>query len=97
MIGQHTEHTHIVGYGAYVLVWLGLLAFSGITVAIAGFDFGKWTVLFALTIAAIKTGLVLMVFMHLKFEDRLFRVFVFVAFLTLLIFFVLTFVDYVNM
>ena len=72
------------------------MAFSGITVAVAGFDLGKWTVITALVIASIKTWLVLSVFMHLKFEDRLFRIFLFVALLTLLIFFVLTFFDYAN-
>jgi cytochrome c oxidase subunit 4 len=47
-----------------------------------------------MTIASIKTLLVLNVFMHLKFEDRMFRIFVLVALATLLIFIVLTFFDY---
>jgi cytochrome c oxidase subunit IV len=96
MNDQHTSHTHIVGYGSYILIWLSLMAFSGITVAVAGFDLGKWTVITALIIASIKTWLVLSVFMHLKFENRLFRIFLFIALLTLLIFFVLTFFDYAN-
>jgi cytochrome c oxidase subunit 4 len=96
MNDQHSSQQHIVGYGSYILIWLSLMAFSGITVAVAGFDLGKWTVITALVIASIKTWLVLSVFMHLKFEDRLFRIFLFVALLTLLIFFVLTFFDYAN-
>jgi cytochrome c oxidase subunit IV len=97
MNDQHSSQTHIVGYGTYILIWLSLMALSGITVAVAGFDLGKWTVITALVIASIKTGLVLSVFMHLKFENRLFRIFLYVALLTLLIFFVMTFFDYANL
>jgi cytochrome c oxidase subunit 4 len=86
--------THIVGFGTYVLIWLGLLALTGLTVALAGIHLGKWVIITALAIASIKSTLVLGTFMHLKFEDRVFRVFAGVAILTLLIFIVLTFFDY---
>ena len=62
--------------------------------AVAGIDLGRWVIITALTIASVKTLLVLNIFMHLKFEDRTFRVFVSVAVLTLVIFIVLTFFDY---
>jgi cytochrome c oxidase subunit IV len=88
------ETAHGSSYGQFVLIWLGLLALTGITVALAGVNLGRWLIVSALTIASIKTALVLNIFMHLKFEDRMFRVFVFVAVLTLTIFFVLTFFDY---
>jgi cytochrome c oxidase subunit IV len=45
-------------------------------------------------IAAIKSLLVLNIFMHLRFEDRIFRLFTTVAFVTFLIFIVMTFFDY---
>ncbi len=51
-------------------------------------------ILTALTIAAVKSSLVLVHFMHLYVEDRIFRIFVLVAVLTLTIFIVLTFFDY---
>ncbi len=88
------EHEHVVSYAQYILIWLGLLAFTGITVALSGVDLGRWIIVSALVIAATKTGLVLNVFMHLRFEDRMFRIFVAVAVLTLTIFLVLTFADY---
>lgn len=93
---QQTEGQshHIVGYGQFVLIWLGLLALTGITVALAGIDLGRWIIVTALAIASIKTILVLGIFMHLKFEDRIFRLFVLVAVVTLAIFFTLTFFDY---
>jgi len=63
-------------------------------VAVAGIDLVRWVIITALTIASVKTGLVLSIFMHLKFEDRVFRIFALVAGLTLTIFIVLTFFDY---
>ncbi len=88
------EKAHAVRYGNYLLIWLGLLALTGITVALAGINLGRWLVLTSLTIAAIKTSLVLNVFMHLRSEERMFRWFVGVAVLTLTIFIALTFFDY---
>jgi cytochrome c oxidase subunit 4 len=91
---QHREEAHVVSYGRLFLIWLGLVALTGITVAFAGINLGNWIIITAITIASIKTLLVLNVFMHLKFEDRMFRIFVLVALATLLIFIVLTFFDY---
>ena len=94
---QHHEgqnSTHAPGYGHYVLIWLGLLGLTGLTVALAGIELGRWVILTALGIASIKSVLVLNNFMHLRSEERTFKVFVGVAVLTLTIFIVLTFFDY---
>ncbi len=87
--GEHAD-----GYGRLILIWFGLVALTGLTVALAGINLGRWIVLSALTIASIKSLLVLNVFMHLKFEDRIFRIFVIIAGLTLAIFLGLIFADY---
>lgn len=84
----------MVSYGQYFLIWLGLLALTIITVALGGIDLGDWVVITALTIASIKTMLVLNIFMHLKFEERMFRIFVLVAGITMAIFIILIFSDY---
>jgi cytochrome c oxidase subunit 4 len=89
---QHTQHS--IGYGRYILIWLGLLAFTGITVTLAGIDLGRWVIITSLVIASIKSILVLNIFMHLKFEDKMFKIFVLVAVATLAIFISLTFFDY---
>jgi cytochrome c oxidase subunit 4 len=86
------EHSH--GYGIYVLVWLGLLALTGLTVAVAGINIGGFTVATALIIASAKAYLVLTIFMHLKSESKTFRVFVLVALFFLAISFILLFSDY---
>ena len=89
----HGEENH-GGYGRLILIWFGLVALTGLTVALAGVNLGRWIIVSALTIASVKTLLVVNVFMHLQFEARIFRVFVTIAGLTLLIFFTLTFFDY---
>lgn len=95
MTQQKNEHqSHTVSYGSYVLIWLGLLALTGTTVVLAGMELGRWVILTALTIASAKSALVLKIFMHLKFEDRVFKIFTAVALATLTIFISLTFFDY---
>lgn len=93
-MSTHTSESHKVTYGQFFLIYLGLLALTGLTVALAGIDLGRWILLTAMGIAAAKTGLVLNIFMHLKFEDVLLKWFVGVAILILAIFFALTFFDY---
>jgi cytochrome c oxidase subunit IV len=88
------QQHQIIGYGRYVLIWLGLLALTCATVTFAGMNLGRWIIITALTIASIKSMLVLNIFMHLKYEDRIFRIFVGVAITTFIIFISLTFFDY---
>jgi cytochrome c oxidase subunit 4 len=86
------EHSH--SYAIYILVWLALMALTAITVAIAGMDIGRFTVVTAMIIATFKAYLVLTIFMHLRSETNTFVVFVIVALLFLGISFVLLFSDY---
>ncbi len=83
-----------IGYGRYALTWLGLVSLTAITVTLAGINLGKWIIITALTIASVKTLLVANIFMHLRFEDKVFRIFALVAVITLAIFISLTFFDY---
>jgi cytochrome c oxidase subunit IV len=87
-----SEHNH--GYGVYILVWFALMVLTGVTVAVAGINFGGITIATALVIASIKTYLVLTIFMHLRSESKTFRLFVGVALLFLVISFILLFSDY---
>ncbi len=90
----HAETPHKISYGSYVLIWFGLLALTALTVSLAGIELGRWVIITALIIASVKSLLVLNIFMHLRFEERTFRVFALVALGTLLIFITLTFFDY---
>ena len=94
MSDHHHEKAHVVEYGQYIYIWLGLLAFTGITVTASGINLGNWTIVIALLIASIKSYYVLNYFMHLSSEDKIFKAFVFTAFLTFFIFLSFTFWDY---
>lgn len=87
-----TKHDH--GYGLYVLVWLALITLTGLTATVAGINFGKLSIAVALIIAMIKSYLVLTEFMHLRTEQRVFKIFILVALLFLCISFTLLFTDY---
>lgn len=95
MDNNHSKHEeHVIPYGMYILVWLGLIALTSITVTIAGIDLGTYTLLVALTIAAVKSALVINIFMHIKFDEPIFKVFLLISGLTLVIILALTFLDY---
>jgi len=87
-----TEHEP-VSYGTYILTWFTLVVLTAVTVTAAGMNFGKISVLVALMIATIKASVVLMIFMHLKYETRLFKTMVWIVLITLAIFIGLTFTD----
>jgi cytochrome c oxidase subunit 4 len=91
---DNSKHNHSIGYGTYVLVWLALLAFTSITVTIAGVSLGEYTLFVALLIAAIKSALVINIFMHIKFDEKIFKVFLALSGFTLLVIFILTFFDF---
>ena len=68
------NHHHIVPFSIYAKVLSVLLALTALTVAVAQVDFGFLNVLIAMGIATIKAVLVLLFFMHLKYDNRLFPV-----------------------
>jgi len=65
------EKFHPIKPKTYVLVWVGLVILTGITVSVAGMNLGRFSISVALLIAAVKSGLVLNYFMHLKYEKGL--------------------------
>jgi len=93
MDGHNNNKVHHISFGTYILVWIALLAFTSITVTVAGVSLGRYTLFIALLIAAIKSTLVINIFMHIKFDEPIFKVFLALSGFTLLIIFVLTFFD----
>ncbi len=91
----HTEKKHhITPYSTYIIVWLALVIFTSITVTVAGISLGTYTLLVALFIAAIKSALVINIFMHIKFDESIFKVFLILSGTTLFVIFLLTFFDF---
>ena len=84
---------HIVSDKKLAGIWLILLVLTGVTVGITRVELGGYKVLGALTIACLKAGLVIAVFMHMKYEGRLLRWLLFLSLVTLAIFIGFTFFD----
>jgi cytochrome c oxidase subunit IV len=84
-------------YKNYIWVWAGLLALTALTVTMADLNLGRVSILVVIAIAAIKSTLVLLFFMHLLTEKRiLLKILVPIAICTLAIFIGLTYVDVLN-
>jgi len=89
----HEHAPHIIGYGKLTAVWLALLALTALTVWVSRLDLGVNRVWGSLAIAAVKSGLVIAFFMHMRYEGRLLRWLLFVALVVLAIFIGFTFFD----
>lgn len=87
---------HIVSYRSYLLILLGLIILTLLSVAITNIELREYTVAAALIFASIKSYIVLSYFMHLKFDKPMYRnmvLFVFVLFFAVIM---ITFIDYIN-
>jgi cytochrome c oxidase subunit 4 len=91
---HHEEEHHIVPDGVMILVWVGLLILTAITVAASLLFPGRVGIGAALIVTPIKAALILMFFMHLKYEKPVFQWMFLTAAMILAIVMGLTFFDY---
>jgi cytochrome c oxidase subunit 4 len=85
---------HITPYSLYAKVLVTLLCLTFLTIFIAHFHLGSFSIVAALLIACVKATLVLAYFMHLKFDNVVYRIMVGAVILLFASFILLTFVDY---
>jgi cytochrome c oxidase subunit 4 len=90
---QHGDH-ELVPYGVYLKVWAILMVLTVVTVGVSYLDLKHVTVLTATLIATVKGTLVLLYFMHVRFEERIYAWMIVAVLGTYAIFVGLTFVDY---
>jgi cytochrome c oxidase subunit 4 len=93
MSDNHSEHTS-VSSNLYVKVWLALVVLTMITVSVSYLDMKKFTVFTAMLIATVKAGLVILYFMHIRFEKMIYWIMLLFVLLIYAIFIILTFFDY---
>jgi cytochrome c oxidase subunit 4 len=77
-------------------VWLALLILLGLTYGASYLHWGIWTSFISFTIAAIKTALIALFYMHLKKERGMTRIFAIAGIAWLMILFSLTLSDYIS-
>ena len=89
-----TTLEHKPGYRTYLLVYAALVILTVVTVTSAGMDIGRIAIVIVLAIAGTKSVLVLLYFMHLRYERRLLvKLLVPIVVVTLAIFIGLTYTD----
>ena len=92
---EHADH-HIVTPFQYLLVFGTLLLFTGITVGAAYIDLGVFNPIVALAIASFKAVVVILFFMHVKYQSRLVKITVGAGFFTFLVLITMTLTDYMS-
>lgn len=92
---MENEKNHIVPYRTFLYVLALLISLTLISVAVTQISLGTLTVAIALLIAAIKSTFVLRIFMHLKFENKIFSFAVIGVIAVIAIVIFITLLDYV--
>lgn len=89
------EHHHEPNYKEPIIVFIGLIVLTLLTVGLSGITNNAAIALtIALVIASLKGSLVLAYFMHLKYETSIFNWFGLLVLMTLIFIIILLFTDY---
>jgi cytochrome c oxidase subunit 4 len=94
MESMGNEKNHIIPYRTFLYVLAGLITLTFTSVTLTQISLGTLTVVMALLIAAIKSFFVLRIFMHLKFEKRMFSIGVTAVALLISVVIIITLLDY---
>jgi len=92
---EHAEH-HIVSPFEYCLVFASLLVGTGITVGAAYIELGVFNPIVALAIACTKACIVILFFMHVKYQSKLIKLTVAAGFFTFIVLITMTLCDYMS-
>ena len=92
---EHADH-HIVTPKIYAIVFASLLIGTAITVKAAYIDLGVFNPVVALAIACTKAVIVILFFMHVKYQSNLVRMTVACGFFTFLVLVTMTLTDYMS-
>ena len=92
---EHAGH-HIVTPFTYSIVFVTLLIFTGLTVLAAYIDLGIFNPVVALAIATIKAVVVILFFMHVKYQSNLIKMTVGAGFFTFAALITMTLSDYIS-
>lgn len=91
---MENEKHHIIPYRTYLLILAVLLVLTGISVSVTQINLGTLTVTMALLIAGVKSSLVLSIFMHLRFDNKMYAFMAIGVILLIAVLIFITFLDY---
>ena len=89
----HGDEPHVLPLQVYLGVWGALMVLTILTVAVSRFDFGSANTFVALVVATIKGALVVLYFMHLRYDNKLYLIILLASLLFVSIFFTPTLID----
>ena len=92
---EHASH-HIVSPAQYAMVFATLLACTALTVFAADINLGVFNPIIALAIASFKGVIVILFFMHVKYQSHLIKVTVGAGFFMFLVLVTMTLSDYIS-
>jgi cytochrome c oxidase subunit 4 len=92
---EHASH-HIVSPAQYAMVFATLLACTALTVFAADINLGVFNPILALAIASFKGVIVILFFMHVKYQSHLIKVTVGAGFFMFLVLVTMTLSDYIS-
>jgi cytochrome c oxidase subunit IV len=90
---ESRNQPHVLSLWVYFSVAGVLLALTVLTVAVTKVDLGEWNVAVALLIAALKATLVILFFMHLFYDNKVFAIVFSTGVIFLSVFIILTMSD----
>jgi cytochrome c oxidase subunit 4 len=95
---NHAAEVHIVRYREHfgTLIGLILLTIMTVTVSVFGADLYTLSVLTALAIATTKAFVVMLYFMHLKYDPKVYQIMFGIVALLFIVFVALTLIDYIG-
>jgi cytochrome c oxidase subunit IV len=88
------DKSHIPPYGMYLKTVVILLLLTALNITIATLGHSNWTAGIIVAIATIQAGIMLTWFMHLRWDNKLFRTLVIGVFVLYAIIVIITFLDY---
>lgn len=86
-------HHHVSSITMFTTVLIALLFLTLLTVVVSRFDFGGANMLIAMAIASVKASLVMLFFMHLKYDTAANKIYFLSSFLFLSLLFIFTLSD----
>lgn len=90
---QHETYVHAVPLPVLAAVFAALLLLTLLTVAVTWYDLGSWNLIIALGIATCKAALVVLFFMHLRYDNPFYAIVFITALLFVALFLGLTLLD----
>jgi cytochrome c oxidase subunit IV len=92
-ISESENHAHAVPLPVLAAVFAALIFMTGLTMAATWYDLGSWNLIIALGIATLKAALVVLYFMHLRYDNPFNAIVLITALLFVALFLGLTLLD----